>query len=135
MDEELKQRLLRYLDSMEEGIEKSAEFVADQAPDVVQQWLAWEFWSSVFFATCCIVTAVASAYYFRRLWIWADKHLTKDAKESEAGPVILGLAVLAGMCIGTLTGAIMNAYSATKVSVAPKVVIVEKMTELAKSIK
>lgn len=123
INEEIKQKMVQYLQTFEAGVKKAGEFSAEQAPLVVQEFLAWEFWSSfVAFAICSlIVLLVAGAFIY---WL-------RGTKEDTEFKVLVG--VVPGMvCLFMQIPIWTNAYNAGKVAVAPRIVVLEKISELVK---
>ena len=124
MDEELKQRISGYLDALEASANSASQFVASEAPAVAQEYLAWYFTSSllgVMYSLAAILAVVSIA-----------KVVCSHAPKEE--PAIKwfawGLACL--LCVFPSGFLGENIHSITKVKVAPRVVLMEKVAELAK---
>ncbi len=118
MDAEISSRLAKYLDVIESGVKSSADFIQEQAPLVVQEFLAWRFWSSV--CTCVVMIAIiAMCVYFCR----------KIHKRMEPGdePVFIIPVTIAAICAVSLY---FNAGAAIKVKLAPRLVLIEEIREL-----
>jgi hypothetical protein len=60
VNEEVKSRMLEYLQQFESGVKSAAEFSAEQAPLVVQEFLAWEFWGAVLLACGFLLASMCS---------------------------------------------------------------------------
>jgi len=123
INEEVKQKMIEYLQSFEAGIKKAGEFSAEQAPLVVQEFLAWEFWSSfVAFLICSLLTAITLGV---SAWWWKN-----DKSDLETKCLVVLIPVLA--CVFMQIPVWTNAYNAGKVAVAPRIVVLEKISELVK---
>ena len=123
INEEIKQKMLDYLQSFEAGIKKAGEFSAEQAPLVVQEFLAWEFWSHFVGAALCLLTLLTIGAV-----VWKICKVTESFDELRFGGCLFG-----GMAsVGLLIGLMVNSYCAGKVSVAPRIVVLEKIATLVK---
>lgn len=122
MDAELQKRMLEYLDTLEGTVKAGADFAADQVPLLAQEWLAWCFWSSVLGAAASIVVCLILGF---TCWMLGR---VKDPNEGHVVAFIIccGLAVLLFIPAAACT------VQAVKVKVAPRVVLLEKISELAK---
>lgn len=120
---ELKIRIESYLEAIESGASQAGEFVLKETPLVAQEYLAWTFWSSTLSAGTSFAVAVLSILVVKRLWGW----VTKDAENHECAPLLVfpfGVLIPSIAIFGT------NAAMALKVSVAPRVVLLEKIGEM-----
>jgi hypothetical protein len=123
INEEIKQKMVEYLQSFEAGMKKAGEFSAEQAPLVVQEFLAWEFWSA--FAAFLICSIIAVATIGTCIWWWRS-----SKEETEFKALICLIPVL--LCLFLQIPIWTSAYSAGKVAVAPRIVVLEKISELVK---
>lgn len=132
MNDELKARLVQYLDAMGARFAKAEDFAVEQIPDVAQQWLAWEFWSCVFFDAVVLVVAVLSFFLHKASVVAFGKKKAKndpnDDGSFEAALAVLFLIASAGCILWSF----YFGYKGIKVTVAPKVVLIEKIAELAR---
>lgn len=131
MNDELKTRLVKYLDALEAAGRKGADFVADQAPETIRQFLTWTL---VQRAGLCIMFAVLAAvalYIASKFWRWAQEAKAENEWESqfncELGLTCFGLATT-GLGIGSL----VSLFGALKVWIAPNVFLIEWAAELVK---
>lgn len=123
INEEIKQKMVEYLQTFEAGVKKAGEFSAEQAPLVVQEFLAWEFWSHAVGAVVCGVAIIVIALVIRKIW-----NITESFDELRFGGSLFG-----GMaCVGLMVGLCCNSYYAGKVAVAPRIVVLEKIATLVK---
>lgn len=63
IDKELAQKFL-------DMVNGTQSFVIDQAPDVLQQIIAWELWSSVTYLITAVVVALSGWAFFCKLHKW-----------------------------------------------------------------
>lgn len=128
MNDEVKSRLIRYADQLEAAAGKGADFLAEQAPETVRQFLAWHFWSAVGLA---VLLAVMSCFM-----LWASRNAWRQSITSEscagAELEVAGSAFFAATAGASLFFAIINAFTAAKIAIAPNVFIIEKLAEMAK---
>jgi len=116
-------KMVEYLQTFEDGVKKAGEFSAEQAPLVVQEFLAWEFWSHSVGAVVCGAAIIAIALVIRKIW-----SVTASFDELRFGGTLFG-----GMaCVGLAVGVCVNSYCAGKVAVAPRIVVLEKIATLVK---
>lgn len=118
---DIQHRLTKYMDELEKALSTSAEFAAKEAPLVVQEFLEWEFWSSVMAATGCLLFVIAFL-----VSVYRNRKFFADNFELAPLLVIPGIVViLAAVCVCERTA------RAAKVSIAPRLVLLEKVSELA----
>lgn len=125
MNEELEKRLLKYLDALESSVKTAGDFAADQVPDVCQQFLAWEFWSCILFAAMAVGFAIA----FAGMCVRWKRSAAWDAECAYSWGASLAFA---GVVLSTVL-AFVAVYHAVKVAVAPKVVLLEKVSTMIRA--
>jgi len=124
------------------------EFVIEQAPDVIQQWIAWGFWDAAIKAGAallvCIVTGVAAAKFVRRAreatgpCRYAPIHGVKDREPCRdsfcagtepwvAGAIFSTVAAVIAFCVTIGSG-----IDAAHVAIAPKAWLLEQALRLAR---
>jgi hypothetical protein len=124
VNKELQDRLLEYLGSLDGAVRQAGGFVAEQAPLVAQEWLAWQVWSNLAAAIVWLVLAIACGVVARRCWIGQQKN---DDAPWFIGYVCGGLGAFVFVIIS-----VVCAYESGKAHFAPRVTVLEKITELAK---
>jgi hypothetical protein len=112
--------LLETLTEMKEGAKAAGGFVVEQAPDLIQQLLAYEFWSAALFAIVLLGTAILMGFLAR----WIIRRLEDGAEVLAIFPAIVGV-----VC---MVGAFSLGAKALKIRLAPKVFIVEYAAKLLK---
>lgn len=129
MNDELQQRLTMYLDAIEASASKAGDFVVEQTPLLAQEYLAWEFWSSVMLCAASALVLVVLCAVFLRVW-WAVK-AEKDFDFNDHPEMMFLVIPLLFVALGV--GCVAhNGANAVKVKVAPRVVLMEKIAELSK---
>jgi hypothetical protein len=136
VDEQLKAKLIGYLDSVESKLKTGADFVADETPKLVDEWLRWLAVEHAIYAGCFLAASLTAILLCR----WGAKKLrTECDKYTEYSN---GYAWLCGQWSATLIvigwvsvflfniGTIHHAMHTAKVLTAPRVVVVEKIAEL-----
>lgn len=123
--EQTEERVNRLLDAIENSVSKTGEFVVEQAPLVAQEYLAWYFWQSTIcaigFFAMGIVLLVTALPYFREF--------KKDILEQD---IAKGMFAVVGsiVAIVLIGSGVTNVFSVVKVCVAPRIVLLEKVSEL-----
>lgn len=110
---------------------KSETFIVEQTPLLVQEYVSWIFWENVLWGS---LKGFVALFLFIILTILVKMTWTALSKNTEeAGGCLLLSAVIGGLTIFTAIGTMSDIVMAVKCKVAPRVVIVEKIAELAKS--
>lgn len=120
-NEDVKLAIVEYLKTFESGLKKAGDFSMEQVPLVIQEFLAWQFWGSVTACCgCCLAILIISMIH---------KYVSKRVSSGSDAMVLNHLLCGVGVVIAT-PGVIISFVSALKVSVAPRLVILEKISEL-----
>jgi hypothetical protein len=122
VEKELADKLTGYLEVVESGVNKGTAFVSEQVPLYVQEFLAWELWSSIILS---VLFLIGSGLAFRGMKACAAEADKEGKASRDNGAEIFGTIVcFIGMCV--LFGfSGWQACHAVKVGVAPRVVIVD----------
>jgi len=133
MNEETKDLLLKYLQAGAERIERGSAFVESEIPLVVTEYLNW-YWAATLF--CVILGAVLLVSSFV-LAYFVPSTLKRAENNYEWGDEILVAGIFQvlfaiGLCVAGVIILGENTYKLVKVSVAPRVVLLEKIAEIAK---
>lgn len=126
MDEQLKGRLVSYLDNLDAKLKAGSDFVSSDTPLLVQEWLTWMFWENIAIAVVLLVIAIICSVAAR--WSVRRLHSEKDEIEKTGYGIGVIVAVLIGVHAIVFSG--VFAMKGVKVHVAPRVVVVEKVSEL-----
>jgi hypothetical protein len=125
MNEETKDLLLKYLQAGAERIERGSAFVEAEIPLVVTEYLNWYWYSHVFW----VVFLPTVWLLWLALLLWRVRLLPKP--EDDELTLFMCVVLLIGFLVCTV-GTASSAYRCIKVSVAPRVVLLEKIAEIAK---
>lgn len=132
MNDELTNKLnesgAELLDWMKGAAENGGDFVAEQAPLLATEIVAWHFWSSVFCAgvgVAFVVLFLIAAFVFFRVATSCTSDQFSDGHPKAVLGVIGGSAcvLVAAMILGLAV--VGNTYEAIKASVAPRIVLIE----------
>ena len=108
------------------AVERGADWLAGEIPDVVNQLLAWHFWQSCILAFIFLILCVAVVIGYIKLW---------KLVENEFDPSIIriGDGVVATMLLCFLgSSCILTALNALKIAIAPKLYLLEYASSLVK---
>lgn len=120
MSPELQQQAASFLEATKQAGSNAAQFLQEQAPQYVSEVIAWQFWSSVIFASAFAALALAAAVV-----VWQSiKRLGNDF--NWVGGIIFGTTAFFGFGAATT----IKTMDAVKAKVAPRVVIMEQAAKL-----
>lgn len=114
MSEEIKQKLLEYLQSIE-------TFAKEETPLLVSEFIRWEIVSGIILSVACLILTMAFLYAARKLW--------SLVKGSASEPAVVFPIFFALVAFG---GAVHGVYRSAKACCAPRVVAIEKIGKLLK---
>lgn len=129
MDEEIKQKLLQYLEGLESAVSEAGGFIQAELPLVVQELVAWVWWSNlvgaVFYAA---VTAIIACLAF----VVSRKIASVDEEDVE-NYFLSWIVFVAGVALSVLVsnGAVVCVKEMAKAAVAPRVVVIDAIQKLA----
>ena len=126
LSEEVRSRIVEYMDAVESSVATAEVFVSSNAPLVAQEYLALVYWKSLIGLVFCLVVVVSAVFVSRAAAISARK---PDDEENE-GLIIFSVfyGVLGGGICAIMT--VVNAICFIEVSVAPRIVLLEKISQL-----
>lgn len=126
MDEATKQAIGAFVQKMLAAAENGANWTAEQAPLVVQEWLLWQMVEAGIWALAGLISgcvAVWLTYWMVPKWDKWDRTCNPMAFMAPAGVAICGIFAIVG---------ITAISSLLKLWLAPRVVILEKFADLVK---
>jgi hypothetical protein len=137
MNEEIKVRLVKYLDYLEVIGKKGAEFAEDKIPETVQQFITWEIWSNCLQASFCLFffTAAVVAIYFIVKKAWLSEWVSDTGFAKGIISVVILVISFAAVFPICITNGLSSSKAALKAYVAPNVFLIEKAAELVKDVK
>lgn len=127
MSPELQQQAASFLEATKQAGSNAAQFLQEQAPQYVNEYVAYLFWSSAFTAMFWLAILAAAVTCFRV----GLNGLKKTVSEYGGEEPWIALMV-SSFVIGLLAVVFLPLYTlnAVKAKVAPKVVIVEHVSKL-----
>lgn len=125
MDETTQKALNEFVQQVISAAQTGAQWTAEQAPLVVQEWLRWQLIEALLLGCLGVVVLVFAAAAAYCAYRWSCDYETE------------GLGIIAGAVAAILiaVGATLSSHFllvALKVYVAPRVVVLEKFAELVK---
>lgn len=125
MNETVNQILTKLIES----VTSVQNFVLEQAPDVIQQLLAWNFYSGLIWGTIGILTSlVLVCVFFKKYLPWTDTLNYVDKTPGLIfGAFIFGLFLTISALVG-----ICSLTEALKIYIAPKLWLIEYAAQLIK---
>lgn len=122
MNEEMKKKFLEYVDKLEGAANSVSEFAQQEIPLVLQEYLNWTFYSSLFCGLAWFVMLTLIGLLLMKLAIMGKNESGFESPEC-AFPLIFSVAFHFIAIVALLT----NMYTCVKVAVAPRVVILEQI--------
>lgn len=123
MNEKLEERLMSYLDSIAKQAETTSDFLGDQVPLVVQEYIQFHFYGnliSVVFFTLMIMLFSVTFFLCRR-------------KENDSDPFpFMGKAISFFLILGSILGVFEGITELVKNVTAPRIVVLEKVADLVR---
>lgn len=135
LKERLKESAADLINWTEKAAGKGSDFIAEQAPLVVKEVLAWNIWSSV------VWIGIAASVWVVLFWFWRYViKLTKDWEEytprggtsDRTAGRIASFCLAAGWTIVSVLIISTQVMDITKAVVAPRLVILEMLKEVLK---
>ena len=112
MTPELEKQVVSLIEAAKQAGSDAASCIADQAPEVIEQMLAWEMAKSVAGLLVCLSLAI--------LFLWCGRKLKKLGDDDYPPPAMpYGVAVVCTVLF------VVCAMNIIKIKIAPKVVILE----------
>lgn len=125
-------RLSRWADSMEEKAGKVADWGSEEVPEYIRELIQWEITSNLLLIGALVVVIVVAAFALRVLYYRVA--INDKLPEEVMSLLVAFLGVPAIIVIGVSTfHSYWAAERAAKAYVAPRVVVVEKITALVKN--
>lgn len=131
MNEDLKKKLLGSLDVIQKGIEGVWDFSKQEIPQVVKEFLAYNFYSSLIWTIFWIVviTLVIFGFYLvSKSCIKASGNDDEKKFASVAWPTCICIIV----CIIPSCAGLKHADDALKIKIAPRVYLLEQVKDMIK---
>lgn len=133
MDDAVKQQLVKFLETLNTGVEKGGDFVLEQAPLVAQEIVtygrAWNTGLAIVLAITPLVILLFALRYARRVLAWTEGNC--DRQFGVFFPMVFVAVGMAGMLIG----ACCECEKACRAWFMPRVYLVQEVAQLIKDVK
>ena len=127
MNEEVQQKLIEYLESLESTAKSASDFVITEAPIVAQELVAWTFWENTIWAVICVAAIATIGIIAKVLWGFAGS-FEKEIDQTGARVMTVALSIIVSVIL--FAEAIIKSLAAIKACVAPRLIIIEEVTKL-----
>ncbi len=128
MNDEIKERLIRYLDSVEGKVEKAIDFTSDQVPLYVQELCQYGAVSNLIVVGFCLIALILIVVAFA-----VANFLARKCDLVDRGGVAAVSFVIAAGVAGFISLAMIDAgREAYKAAYCPRVYVVEQIGKLTK---
>jgi hypothetical protein len=116
--------LLDIVKSTKEGVAKGVDIAMEQAPEIVNQLLAWKIADNCIRCAGCLLLLTAICLIYRMIW--------KRVEDGDYDGFIRGMVGLVGgvMAIALVICAFEYAMAALKIYIAPKIYLIEYFSRL-----
>lgn len=126
MNDDLKSRLVKYLDLLEEAGKAGGKFVAKEAPETVRQFLRWEIVGGAMSAVLCFTGSLLLS----ALCWWLGYLAAEAGHGPSAPPCWMGCIFSAIPAVILVIAGICDVFAVAKVFIAPNVFLIEKAAKL-----
>jgi len=137
VNEDLKDRLSRYLDALESGVTKAGEFVGGEIGETVREFIVWRITESFVSAGVLVVAAVVAAFLIRRARDYALRMAGDEANKLTREDWLTGSRVLSVfMYLAPILLSffvVQSVHRGVKAVVAPRVVLLEEVATVVKT--
>lgn len=130
-DVNIEKALVKIIEMATEGAELTGRFVADQAPDAIQQLLRWHYVESLCYFSVGVVMAIVCVILSFKSYRIYNAERQKPYMEREDGPLI-ALCVIMGLLLVFTPGIICSNLDWLQISISPKVWLIEYAKEIIK---
>lgn len=124
MSPELEKEIISLAESARRAGSDAASFIAQQAPDVLDQLIKWQIASGLAQAAAGVGGLIVFGLIFIHSKKWVTK--TKDV-DCWMPAILLGILIVPFSCAAIWCGSL----KALKANIAPKVIVMEALTDLA----
>lgn len=128
MNEEIKNRLIKYLDSLESIGKNFVDLGSQEIPLYIQELLNWMFWESFLYLVSSLIVilsltmiGIKSGKFCQERW---------DNNDYIYPPPAIVYALFFFIVLILVPLPIINFHTMVKVSIAPRVVLIEKLMEM-----
>ena len=126
MNEELQERLMSYLKTLEGAASSTSDFVIDQAPMYVQEIVRWQIAEGIIW--CIFFSLITLGFLVINFTKLRDMRRDQEEEIAAAGWVFGLIAVVLMFC--SIAGTCVSAGQSMKAYLSPRVVIVEQLQKV-----
>jgi hypothetical protein len=126
----MEEKLTQYLEELVATLKEGGQFAMEQLPLFVHEYLSWGFWESVIWGAI-LLSASSILIYMAKLFF--NKYNGYEPTSYLDDGHMLYIIVSGISAIGSIfavVGAITNILTAIKITVAPRVYLIENLTNL-----
>ncbi len=136
MDDELKAKMLQYLESIEQGVQQAGDFAKAEIPAVASEYVHWYMFDSFISASVLLLISSLSAWLLFLSGKKAFSLLVSSPKKNNDFDFfmlcLMTFLVSACVAVPCFINGLLQARQGYKAAVAPRVIILEKIQELTK---
>lgn len=134
MNEELQKRLVESWDKIIQYLEHTENFVAEQAPLVVQEIINWGIWSNIvllliWFIISIILLKIGN-YLFGKGKYCLENNISYIGRDDQFGLYLLGTVVYCGSMVSFFAGCGTSIYNLFYVLCAPRLYVLDQISNL-----
>ena len=125
--DELKDKLIGYLDTLEQVVEDGVDFTSEQASMVAQEIVLWTLWCSASYLLMCIITVFALIMVCKFCWKYTRSwEVEEDRFAARATPIIITgvVTIPISLCV------IINVGNLVQAIVAPRLVVIDYIRDI-----
>lgn len=127
-DKTLETVLINIIDKLTSGVDKAIEFGSEQLPDIVQQLILFNTVQYIALVLLGPIFVFISIKYIKFIWKRSE-NFSRDGRDfSRAFSVTIVVLGCGGLCISS----IIHMFDLIKITLAPKIWLIEYATELVK---
>lgn len=118
----MKQQIIdQFVISMLELLKTTKDFVVSQAPDVVREILVYSLWNSLLWASLNLIGVIIAIYFYKKV---SKAKCTDDRSLGGFISAVIGIVFFMGF--------VSNLNYVAKIKLAPKLFLIEYLSELVK---
>lgn len=146
MEEQLKEKGIQYLSNMLDNLQKGSDFVVEQTPLVVQEYLTWNLWEYALYSVAFLIPIIIIWSLYRFWWNRikdvelpkVGKYLSYGHTEFDQGDRTalrwVWISINWALTVLFLCVSFAHMLGAVKIWLAPRVFLIEKLSYFLKSV-
>jgi hypothetical protein len=132
MTPELQKAVAEFLNWLKASAQQGGEFVKQQVPDLLQQQLRYAWWVDVALVGFAVLGMVATLALFIYLFKSMQTAATTQYNDFDSVGWVMGMVACAITFLGSFISIMVNSMELLKITLAPKVYLLEWITGLMK---